>query len=104
MGCGCKENKIPNDLKKYREGKENGLNLKGKFLKLLAVIGVTVVIFIASPFLILGVWFIAIKSAIGDEVNLVNFLLYYFNKKDDETDINMEDDLVDSSDLELHEG
>lgn len=88
MGCGCKGDN--NSLKNIDEEK-NELNLIGKILKIPTALLVTLIIVIISPFLIVYVWYIAIRSIYGKDSNIVNGILGRFNKKDkvdEEVEIN----------------
>tara|TARA_R110000772_G_C13135555_1_gene423377 strand:- start:83 stop:400 length:318 start_codon:yes stop_codon:yes gene_type:complete len=80
MGCGCKDDNKSPDLLNQETGE---LNIKGKLLKLPTALAVTLGIIIISPFLLIMIWFIAIKSVFGKDSNIIDMMLMKFqNKKD----------------------
>ena len=96
MGCGCKRGEITPDMINKKTG---GLNLKGKLIRLPLALLMTLLIMVLSPFLLLMIWFIAVKSVFGKHQNVVDLMLSNFIKKpkeisnveEDEDDFNEED-------------
>lgn len=85
MGCKCKDsNKTPLNL----IDKENGnLNIKGKIMKIPLTIILTIGMLIFSPFLLIFIWVVALKSIFGDKVNIVNMMLGKFKSSVSENEI-----------------
>jgi hypothetical protein len=101
MGCNCKDD---NPSKVNQETGE--LNLMGNLLKVPSAIGMTLLIMLLSPFLIILIWVIAMRSAFGKDSNIINMLLFKFQKKEpineevDDSDFN-EDDYEIVGDIEI---
>jgi hypothetical protein len=78
MGCGCKGDKKSPNLVNEETGE---LNIKGKLLKIPMAFALTLLMIILSPFLVVLVWWIAIKSIFGSNSDIVNLVLSNFKKK-----------------------
>jgi len=96
MGCGCKA-KSNKELVNEKTGE---LNIKGKLIKLPTAIIVTVLLIILSPFLLLFVWYLAMRSVFDNNANLVNAMLLKYNKFKSEPE-NDEDEEFNPSEYEL---
>lgn len=79
MGCGCKgDKKVSPDLLNQETGE---LNIKGKLLKIPTALLVTLGLIIISPFLLIMIWVIAIKSVFGKNSNIIDMMLMNFKNK-----------------------
>ena len=79
MSCGCKntKNKLPNLISEN----VGELNIKDKFLKIPIALLLTLIIVLISPFIIILIWWIAIKSTFGGNPNVVDLMLFNFKDK-----------------------
>ena len=91
MGCGCKSDNLSTDS----EEEKDKLNLSGKLLKFPTALLFTLLIILLSPFLIVFIWYIAIRGIFGKDSNIVNGLLGRFSIKKEVEVVEINEDKYD---------
>jgi hypothetical protein len=88
MGCGCKDDSL-NKLVNHED--TGDLNITGKLLRIPTGILLTLIYVVISPFLLVYIWWLAMKYVFGNKAILFSFLKKFQKERYERPDMDDED-------------